>query len=58
MNQLDKQRIADAIWTLQHYSDELFDMTEGFYINGTRISPYDALRILEEARIKIERGDV
>lgn len=54
MNQFDKQRIENAIWVLEQYADELYDVMIGIYINDQWISPRDVLYVLHQAKNDLE----
>lgn len=54
MNQFDKQRIANAIWVLEQYRNELYDVMEGIHIGGQWISPSDILYVMEKALNDLE----
>jgi hypothetical protein len=54
MNQFDKQRIENALWTLEQYSNEFFEVMQGIYIDNTYISPNDILFALHEAKNRME----
>lgn len=47
MDHFDKQRIADAIWTLEKYSEQLEDTGIEVLIDDAWVTVRDALRILD-----------
>ena len=53
MNDFDKQRIENANWVLQMYSNTLEDTEEFIVVNGEYITVYDALKILDLAVYKL-----
>ena len=55
MNDFDIQRIENANWILQRYSDELDDAQADTVIDGVRITTSDALRILDLAVYKLTK---
>lgn len=56
MNNFDIQRIENANWILQRYSDELDDTNADTVIDGVTITTNDALRILDLAVYKLTKG--
>ena len=54
MNQFDKQRIENALWILEQYSDELFDVMQGIHIDDIYITPNDIIFALQEAKNRME----
>ena len=54
MNQFDKQRIENAIWTLEQYTDELYDVMMGIHVDDQWISPRDVLYVLHQAKNDLE----
>lgn len=54
MNQFDKQRIENALWTLKRYRVELCEATREIIVNGTYISPSDIFYVLESAMSELE----
>lgn len=54
MNQFDKQRIENALWTLKRYRVELCEATREIVVNGTYISPSDIFYVLESAMSELE----
>lgn len=54
MNQFDKQRIENALWILEQYSDELYDIMQGIHIGDQYISPRDILFVLKETLNNLE----
>ena len=54
MNQFDKQRIENALWILEQYSDELFDVMQGIHIGDIYITPNDMLFAIQEAKNRME----
>ena len=54
MNQFDKQRIENAIWVLEQYTDELYDVMMGIHIGDQWISPRDVLYVLHQAKNDLE----
>lgn len=54
MNQFDKQRIENAVWTLKRYRVELCEATREIIVNGTYISPSDIFYVLESAMSELE----
>lgn len=54
MNQFDKQRIENALWVLEKYYDELYEVMQGIHIGDTYISPNDILYVLQKAKDNLE----
>ena len=53
MTQYDKQRIENAIWTLERYRNELWETDVDIIIDGVRVTPCDALKVLDYALYKL-----
>ena len=49
MTRYDKQRIENAIWTLERYRNELQDTDAEIVIDGASVTPWDALKVLDLA---------
>lgn len=45
----DKQRIENAIWTLERYRNELRDTQAEIIVDGASITSWDALKVLDLA---------
>ena len=56
MNDFDTQRIENANWILQRYSDELDDTNTSMVVDGVYITTNDALKILDLAVYKLTKG--
>ena len=54
MNQFDKQRIENALWTLEQYSNEFFEVMQGIHIGDNYITPNDIMFVLQEAKNNLE----
>ena len=55
MTPYDKQRIENAIWTLERYSGELQDTEVEILIDDVYINTSDALRVLDLALYKLTK---
>lgn len=55
MNDFDIQRIENANWILQRYSDELDDTNTSMVVDGVYITTNDALKILDLAVYKLTK---
>ena len=55
MTSYDKQRIENAIWTLERYSEELKDTEVEIPIDGVYVNTSDALRVLDLALYSITK---
>ena len=49
MNQYDKQRIENAIWTLERYRNDLQETDVEIIVDGVSVTPWDALKVLDLA---------
>ena len=49
MNQYDIQRIENALWVLGKYYNELQETCAYDIIDGVRVTPWEALKILDSA---------
>lgn len=54
MNQFDKQRIENALWILEQYSDEFFEVMQGIHIGDIYITSNDIMFALQVAKNKME----
>lgn len=55
MTQYDKQRIENAIWTLEKYSEQLEDLDAEILINDVWFNVSDALKVLDLALYKLTK---
>lgn len=55
MTPYDKQRIENAIWTLQKYSEQLEDLDVEILINDVWLGIPDALKVLDLALYKLTK---
>ena len=49
MTQYDKQRIENALWTLERYRNELQETDVDIIVDGASVTPWDALKVLDLA---------
>ena len=57
MTRYDRQRIEDAIWTLERYRNELQDTEAEIIVDGASVTPWDALKVLDLALYKLEQEE-
>ena len=55
MTPFDKQRIENAIWTLERYREELDDLDAETIVDGVWFNVSDALRVLDLALYKLTK---
>ena len=55
MTPYDKQRIENAIWTLEKYSEELDDLDAEILVNEVWFDVSDALKVLDLALYKLTK---
>ena len=55
MNNFDKQRIENAIWTLERYRNELIDTNVDILIDGIYVNVSDALKVLDLALYELTK---
>ena len=57
MTQYDKQRIENALWTLERYRNDLQETDVEIIIDGVSVTPWDALKVLDRALYKLEQEE-
>lgn len=54
MNKFDRQRIENALWTIERYYDEFYEVMNGIFVNDVWVSPSDILYVLQVAKNNME----